>query len=161
MEKSTFVQYQLNKLINGMDEHGNNTDFPDSIMSDITTKGLLGKWTQLIYLDTLSCLRRYYESRRKQGRDIEYVRRFFERNSQSAAHKLPILEDLVTNDINGMEDIFIAVFGVGSKQVYVLRHFIELMQKETWDGSHMWDNAKDDLRLHKILFNNDTESEEK
>lgn len=25
------------------DKYGNNTNFPDSVMSDITTKGLLGK----------------------------------------------------------------------------------------------------------------------
>ena len=31
------------------DEYGNNTNFPNNIMSDITTKGLLGKYTSRIF----------------------------------------------------------------------------------------------------------------
>lgn len=64
----------------------------------------------------------------------------------------PVLEDLVNKNIYGVEDIFIAVYGVDSDEVYALRRFLELNSRITeWDEDYMWNNCGSDKRMLKIL----------
>lgn len=135
------------------DAYGNNTNFSDTIMSDITTKGLLGKWTAMILADTENALQKYYiKDRNIDAGDKGRVAALFRYTDSKIAVLTPVLEDLVTPNISGIEDIFIAVYGVASDEVYILRSYRKLAQNVgTWDEDYMWNNCSSDRRLRHIL----------
>ena len=60
------------------DKHGNNTDFSDDIMSDMTIKGLLGKWTTIILSRVNTALWKYYfRTDNIDAGDVEFVKNKF------------------------------------------------------------------------------------
>ena len=136
---------------NSTDQYGNNTNFPDSIMSDISRKGLLGKWTEDIYNDAKICLIEYYRKNSSDVGNVKGIRYYFDRLDEKISYLTPVLEDLVEENIWGMEDIFISVFGVGSDQVYVFRRFLGLSRKREWDTDWMWNDAAGNHRLHDLI----------
>ena len=135
------------------DQYGNNTNFPDNILSDMTIKGLLGKWTELIDSDINNCLYRYYMKTGNINRgDKNFVINLFNEVSTKISFLVPVLEDLVNKNIYGIEDIFIAVYGVDSDEVYTLRNFFTLNSKiSEWDEDYMWNDCSSNKRMLKIL----------
>ena len=135
------------------DQYGNNTNFSDNALSDMTIKGLLGKWTGLIASDINSCLDKYYmKTRNIDYGDKNFVINLFNNTSVKISNLTPVLEDLVNKNIYGVEDIFIVVYGVDSDEVYALRRFLELNSRITeWDEDYMWNNCGSDKRMLKIL----------
>lgn len=136
------------------DKYGNNIAFPNSIMSDMTTKGLLGKWTTMITSEIVPALYKYYMKYRNIDAGCKgFVASLFIEIEGKISNLTPVLEDLVDKNIYGIEDIFIAVYGITSDEVYVLRRFMELSKKiESWDEDFMWNNCSTDKRLKSILL---------
>ena len=135
------------------DQYGNNTNFPDNILSDMTIKGLLGKWTERIDSDINNCLYKYHmKTRNIDCGDKNFVINLFNEVSTKISFLVPALEDLVNKNIHGIEDIFIAVYGVDSDKVYTLRSFFTLNSKiSEWDEDHMWNDCGSNKRMLKIL----------
>ena len=138
---------------NKYDQYGNNTNFSDGIMSDMTTKGLLGKWTALIESRVRCDIRKYYmKTRNIDAGDKNWIKSFFKDTMQFISYLTPILEDLVHKNIYGMEDIFIAVYGIQSDEVYLLREFLDLYKRmDEWDEDYMWNDCETNSRLYDIF----------
>lgn len=52
----------------------------------------------------------------------------------------------------GIEDVFIAVFGITSNEVYAIRRFLEKYNNmESWDTDYMWNDCESDTRLYNII----------
>lgn len=137
------------------DKYGNNTNFPDEILSDMTIKGLLGRWTGSILAKVRYALCGYFlaESHNVDAGDKNAVETRFEEVKNIIDFSTPILEDCVDQNICGIEDIFIAVFGIMSDEVYLLRRFLQLYaDMDQWDTDFMWNDCKNDPRLKKILL---------
>lgn len=147
-------KYEKSKL-KKTDIYGNNINFPDEIMSEMTTKGLLGKWCDMIFNETLYCLKKYYmKTNNIDCGDIEVVKSIFNNTEEKIFDIVPILEDLVIKELYGIEDIFLVVYGVTSDQVYVIKKFLELNEKiDEWDTDSMWNNCVSDERLKKVFYN--------
>lgn len=139
------------------DKYGNNIAFSNNIMSDMTTKGLLGKWVSMIFSESQSALYKYYmKDMNIDAGDKSFVISLFKSVDNKISNLTPVLEDLVEKNIYGIEDIFIAVYGVSSDEVYVLREFMRLSQKmASWDEDYMWNNCETDKRLKSILLKED------
>lgn len=135
------------------DAYGNNTNFSDAVMSNMTTKGLLGKWTAMILADIENTLQKYYmKDRNIDAGDKGLVAALFRHTDSKIAALTPVLEDLVAPNIRGIEDIFIAVYGVASDEVYILRSYRKLAKDvSTWDEDYMWNNCSLDQRLRHII----------
>lgn len=135
------------------DEYGNNTNFPDEIVSQISIKGLLGKWTQHINYRIIYALKKYHmKTRNIDYGDVIFTKCLFEATFSEINYLTPILEDLTGEHIYGMEDIFIAVFGIQSDEIYSLRAFLKLYARiDNWDEDLMWTDCRLDSRLKSIL----------
>lgn len=136
------------------DKYGNNTDFSDSIMSDMTIKGLLGKWTARIFDEARTALKMYHLKEENIDHwDTDRVLSRFRYVSTAIRWIQPVLEDLTAENIYGIEDVFIAVYGVMSDEVYVIREFLRLdRMRGEWDADYIWDDCVHDSRLEKILM---------
>lgn len=130
-----------------------NINFSDSILSDMTIKKLLIKWTELIKFDISYGLYKYYMKTHNIDRgDKNFVITLFNEISTKISFLTPVLEDLVNKNIHGIEDIFIAIYGVDSNEVYILRDFFKLNDKvNTWDEDYMWNDCNSDKRMLEIL----------
>lgn len=139
------------------DKYGNNIAFPSSIMSDMTTKGLLGKWTSAILSGTVNALHKYYiKDGNIDAGDKSFVVSLFRDIEDKISNLTPVLEDLVDKNIYGIEDIFIAVYGITSDEVYVLREFMKLSKNmASWDEDYMWNDCITDKRLRSVLLGED------
>lgn len=140
------------------DKYGNNINFSDDILSDMTIKGLLGKWTHLVASNIKSDLYRYYSKKYFEVSSydglVNEIQCFFNATQNEIDKLTPILEDLVNKNIYGMEDIFIAVFGIMSDEVYMIREFNRIMEKQEeyrFDTDYMWNNCRGHSRLAEIL----------
>lgn len=138
---------------NSRDKYGNNINFPDDIISDMTIKGLLGKWTEWIYSKAVSALLKYYmKTGNIDAGDKSFVISQFKGIKMEIDYLTPILEDLVAKEICGIEDIFIAVYGIKSDEVYVVRRFLDRCNHiNEWDTDYMWNDCANDKRLLSIL----------
>lgn len=84
--------------------------------------------------------------------DKNFVINLFNEVSTKISFLVPVLEDLVNKNIYGIEDIFIAVYGVDSDEVYTLRNFFTLNSKiSEWDEDYMWNDCSSNKRMLKIL----------
>ena len=134
------------------DKYGNNINFPDSVMSDMTTKGLLGKWTEMVISDVQVAVFKYYaETQNIDAGDLNFVRSLFISTNDRIRAITPVLEDLCNRNLYGIVDITIAVFGVDSDEVFVLREFLKRMERiNEWDTDFMWNDFSGYERLKKI-----------
>lgn len=135
------------------DIYGNNINFSDEIMSEMTTKGLLGKWCETIFREIKYCLKNYYIKTNNVGVGCDnFVKTLFSETDSNINHITKLLEDLTIRELYGIEDIFIAVYGVQSDEVYTLRKFKELYEKiDEWDTDFMWNDCGFDKRLKDII----------
>lgn len=130
-------------------------NFPNEILNHITIRELLEKWLSLIYSDVFMALCKYHmKIGNIDAGDKKIVKRFFKDTYNNIYCLTPLLEDLVNADLHGIEDIFIAVFGILSDEVYVLRSFFKLYAgMDSWVEANMWDDCISDKRMLKILLN--------
>ncbi len=134
------------------DNHTNNVNFPNDILSDMSVKGILGKWTELIVSHVKYALYKYYVKTGNidVGTDIKWA---FEDVHVKITQLTPVLEDMVEKNIHGMGDILIGVYGVGSDEVYMFRRFMDRYSCiDEWDTDYMWNDCGGDKRLKKLLM---------
>lgn len=113
----------------------------------MTIKGLLGKWTYRIFSEMKADLAEYFFSQKNPYDDtdtkVKRTMKYFSDTVQIIKILEPVLEDLVCEEIYGMEDIFIAVFGITSDEVYVYREFFRIYKhrNESMNYAHddIWD----------------------
>ena len=123
-----------------VDSYRNNTNFPNDIMSDMTTKGLLGKWVAFLVSKVRCSLYSYYiKTNNIDYGDTNFVTQRFTETKGEIEYILPVLEDLVNANIHGFEDICIAVYGIGSDEVFMIRRFFQLcVCMPIWKKDSMW-----------------------
>lgn len=136
------------------DQYGNNVDFKDEIMSDMTMKGLLGKWVELLYSKIEYAVFKYYKRQHNiDVNDMDTVKMMFEDAYNYMVLLTPILEDMVTEDYYGIEEIVEAIYGADSNEAYVLKDFKEKSENmERWKDSDMWDEFESNPRLKDIYI---------
>lgn len=141
-----------------VDQYGNNTNFSDFIMSDITTKGLLGGWVDSIYDDMLHALQVYHmKTNNTHAGNTRATEVLFNYAENKITYLTPVFESIVNSDIRGIEDVFIAIYGIASDEVYVLRAFLKENNERNvygWDINYMWDDCMKNERLREILTEN-------
>lgn len=137
-----------------VDDYGNNINFPDDILSDMTTKGLLGKWIGYLVSEVRGALYSFHvKTNNIDCGDIDFVTKRFVETKMKIDCILPVLEDLIDANIYGFEDICIAIYGVGSDEVFLVRRFLQQNAcMSEWKSGSMWTDCKGDLRLHNILL---------
>ena len=135
------------------DQYGNNINFSDEILSDMTMKGILGKWTGLLYSDIRYAMFKYYMKTRNIDVDcLNFTKNLFKTTRNKINFVEPVLNDMVAVNIGGIEDIFIGIYGVGSDEVYLLRNFLERCENiDSWDEDYMWNDCLGNERMYKIL----------
>lgn len=135
------------------DSFGNNIDFPNEIMSEMTTKGLLGKWLSYIISQIQRSLATYYlKTGNVDAGDFNAVVAQFTQTKEMVEYYLPVLHDLVEERISGLEDIAIAVYGISSDEVFLVRRFQQLcISMPVWKEYEMWNDCRGDFRLKKIF----------
>ncbi|MBQ8118530.1 MAG: hypothetical protein IJ147_10810 [Lachnospiraceae bacterium] len=132
------------------DKYGNNIDFPDKVLSDLTKKGVIGKWTEYMYRHIKNALCRYYLESSHQ--DKEEVRLVFENIYDEVSKISFVLQDMISREFQGIDGIFEAVYGERSAELYVWEQFNMLyMRKSHWEESEMWNNCGNDKILYEIL----------
>ena len=126
----------------------------DNIISHMTIKDVLEHWLSRIASNVRFCLYKYYiETKNIDVGDKKIVVSFFKDTYNSIETTTPILEDMLIKEISGIEDIFIAVYGVISDEVYALRHFLDLYKRiDTWDEDYMWNDCVGNQRLKNIIL---------
>lgn len=137
-----------------VDDYGNNIGFPDDILSDMTNKGLLGKWIGYLVSEVRSSLYSFYvKTNNVDCGDVDFVTKRFVETKMEIDYILPVLEDLVDANIHGFEDICIAIYGVESDEVFLVRRFLQQNAcMSEWKSSSMWTDCGGDLRLLNILL---------
>ena len=153
-ERSKGINSPLYDKYRTKDKFGNNIDFPDSVVGSMTVKGLIGKWCDVIVSDVQYCLTKHFFAapHNVDAGDVRFVQATFREANAKIQSLRPVLEDMVAENIYGIEDILIAVYGVQSDEVYMYRTFNSLLSKmPTWDRDYMWNDASGNPRLARIL----------
>lgn len=124
-EKNGITYDELKKSLNDYDKYGNFIGFDDAIMSDLSGKAILSKYlTQIITnIEWFLCL--YHTG----NESVAFLYAEKRRIDEEIALLLPVLEDLVTKDINGMDELLNAVFGASVKYkdyLQLYREYISL-----------------------------------
>lgn len=136
------------------DEYGNNINFSDDIVGTLSTKSLIGKWTNYIMENVIFCLYKYYSNseHNTDAGNIEAVRTIFTNTIKEISMITPILSDLINPQYKGLENILITVYGVCSDEIYAYETFINLAVKvNMWNENDMWNDANDN-RIAEILY---------
>jgi hypothetical protein len=131
----------------------NQVSSSDDIMSNMTIKGLFKKWMSKIHQDICCALFQYYmKSNNRDTGDREFTESLFREVGLEIKYVTPILEDMTVSNLYGMEDIFIAAYGVTSDEVFVIRRFLDRYKCiDEWDEDYMWNDCGSDRRMLDIL----------
>lgn len=127
---------------------------PKEILSGMRVEGLIEKWvTWLVYEMERSLYKYYMRDRNIDADCLGAITGLFSHVNQETEYVTKCLEDLIVEEIVGFEDIVIAIYGVASDEVYLVRRFYYLFSKiEEWDTDFMWNNCANDRRLKTILI---------
>lgn len=141
------------------DQFGNNTNFPNDVLSGMTAKGLIGKWTETIVRDLRYCLEKFHLSSNKGTiEDFRYIKREFSRTKEEIDLLTKVLEDLMAKEIKGTKEILDAIFGEDSNEGYLWEIFQKLYgNMEDWKIKELWTDCQGDERLFHILTNAEPE----
>lgn len=125
----------------------------DEIMSNMTTKDFVGKWVEyLCHQIKYAAIKCHQKVGNVDAGDMEIVKMFYKDANNEIKYIVPLLEDRLNENICGIEDIFIAVYGSTSDEVYLLRQFTKDFERmDEWDPDYMWDDCKHNERLAKII----------
>lgn len=131
----------------------------EEIMSDFSKKDLLLKWVDFIYSDVENFVHYYHI--RGGFVDPGVKESLFEANwrykvaSERIKYLTPVLEDLVNEKLYGIEDIMIAIYGITSDEVFVLREFLRLEERKNNSKDNEFDvdymGRLNNGRLYDIL----------
>lgn len=153
-ERMKIFDKYINDVNKHTDSYHNSIDFPDEIMSDMTTKGILSHQIDTIINVKIEYAMFKYHMR---TRNIDagyknFVTHLFQDAIRHIDVATPILEDFVNRNIYGLEEILCAMFGEYSDEVYIYRKFNELAKRiNEWDEKEMWTDCSNDERLKGIL----------
>ena len=137
--------------------------FPGIYMHGLDAAQCVGKWVERIVCDARWFLCKYYDPGTNYLSETERceigVCEDFLRDSRRMARDLtPVLEDLIDGSLNGLDDMIIALYGIGSDELYVYRAFVKLAEKYEdrgfLDGDSMGKYGYEGMnrRLQEILF---------
>lgn len=141
-----------------------NNDYENKIneneLSNITTKGFLGKWLSFLVFGARNCLRLYYLSN-DSGKSVEDIEDEFEYTLTYTVAAETLLEDLVAFDLDDIPElcdklikIMSVLYDNDSDEIYILKEFFRVYDNiYNWDVSDMWSEKCDD-RLLSILNSN-------
>ncbi|MCR4805734.1 MAG: hypothetical protein K5981_08810 [Clostridia bacterium] len=126
---------------------------PDNVMSTITTKELLEKWTLGAVNEITAAVRAYhFKSKNPEENTVAAVRQLFADVSERLRVTGAYIKDLTAFPIENMYDTIIAVFGIVSPQVYIYKSFMQLYKTQsTWTEETMWDECAGNEQLKKVL----------
>lgn len=111
------------------------------INEDISKEYFVTKWTDLLLHDMAVCITKYEcdGSTNVDAGDLDFVKTFFEDCYKRGKFIESFLLDLVVEDIENFEDIVIAIYGLGSEDLRIVRRFNELYENmDNWDEDYMW-----------------------
>ena len=129
----------------------NGNFIPNEVMSNMPTKKLLEKWAGYLVDKAKYSLFKYHMNDGDSGSKA-FVRMLFEDTIDYVNKIIPVLEDLVAENIFGLEGVVAATYGKSSDEAYVADSFIGLYRIiERWDEYNMWKNCPNDRRLAEIL----------
>ncbi len=122
----------------------------DSIMSGVTAKDLLLKWTDNAVAEMKKALVAYYGCEKT---SVTEVQRVFAETSENVRVMSSFLKDLTAYPIENIYDTIIAVYGIVSPQVRIYKAFTGLFKsRANWNEAEMWNSCAGDEPLQKILF---------
>lgn len=141
-------------MIGKTDKYGNYVDFPDTVLSDMTKKGLLGKWTSLLVNQVLCALRYYYFRTGNVDRDdLAAAKMWFGSTKDELDFVVPVLLDMCNREIRNFEDMCAAVYGDTSAEAYMVKRFYQLLGCiDEWDTELMWNDCCNDELLRSFLL---------
>lgn len=122
--------------MNEYNNHGIN--FPDS--NDITTKSLLGKWSEKIIIDIKYCLTKIYSNN-----NINFIKHLFQDTYNKIYVISLVLFDLVEN--RNLNNIIKSVYSKNSNEYYLFLKFQKLYNNiNNWNTNDIYN-----IKLRKIL----------
>lgn len=146
-------QMVLDSFIEGNSVSRSSFDLSDDILSDMSIKRFLSKWSYAIYIYVIAALRRYY-MRDDNNLQKAYVEDFFVDVHKKMCLIIHMFDDLVYPKLHNVEYLFSDIYGEHSDKLYALKCFNVLYENiDVWNESKMWDNCKYDVRLFNILSN--------
>ena len=144
---------QIITEINNSDVYSNYIgNIEDEFMSEITTKGLLSKWTAYLVNNVKYAVAKYHFPD-KDIKDIEYVKTIFNITQNKLDNIVPVLYDMINIEINGLDEICDYIYPTDSDELYIVGMYNQLYYNiASWEESSMWDNCENDDRLKKIIL---------
>ena len=114
------------------------------INEDMIKEEFVTIWTNLLLNDMKVCNLKYEGdgSINVDAGDLDFVKTFFRDSYKKGKLIESFLLDLVTEDIEDFEDIVIAIYGLGSPELKVVRKFNKLYEDiDNWDEDYMWQKS--------------------
>jgi len=127
---------------------------PDEVMGPLDIKKLLVKWVSFLCDRMRYALIKYYigaPSNIDTG-CLSVTKLFFESAHTECESMVRVLEDMIARRYTGMEGAVEAVYGQGSRELFVCNEFYRLYSCiDSWDETKMWTN---DENMANILLIN-------
>lgn len=114
------------------------------INEDMTKEEFVTIWTNLLLNDMKVCNLKYEGdgSINVDAGDLDFVKTFFKNCYEKGKFIESFLLDLFVEDIENFEDIVIAIYGLGSEELKVVRKFNKLYEDiDNWDEDYMWQKS--------------------
>lgn len=111
------------------------------INEEMTKEEFVTKWSTLLLHDMAICIVKYEcdGSSNVDAGDFDFVKSCFKNCYEKGKFIESFLLDLVVEDIENFEDIVIAIYGLGSEDLRIVRRFNELYEDmDNWDEDYMW-----------------------
>lgn len=135
--------------------------FPEKYMNGLDAAQCVGKWVERVVRDAYGVLHKYYNPKMSYLTDrgeIPVCEDYLKDLRRMVRNLKPVLEDLIDGSLNGLDDMIIAQYGIGSDELYIYRAFVKLAEKYEdrgfLDGDFMGEYGYKgmDRRLREILF---------
>lgn len=137
--------------------------FPKQFMTGLNAEQCAGKWISHVINEARLFLVKYYNpnvnylSDAEQG-EVGLCADYLTELRMLIKFLTPILEDMIAPSLNGMDDLIIAQYGIGSDELYIYRAFVHRAERYEeqgfLDGDYMGRYGYEgmDRRLRQILF---------
>lgn len=137
--------------------------FPKRYMTGLDASQCVGKWIESIVRDARGFLRKYYDPKTNylseaDKCEISVCEMYLKDTWHMIQCLTPVFEDLIDDSLNGMDDMVVAQYGIGSDELYVYRMFVRHAEKYEdrgfLDGDSMGVHGYVGMnrRLREILF---------
>lgn len=111
------------------------------INEDIKKEDFIYKWTKILLNDMRVCIFKYEGdgSVNPDAGDLDFVKTFFRNGYKGGELIESFLLDLFTENMENFEDIVIALYGLGSPELKVVRKFNKLYENiDNWNEYERW-----------------------